>query len=157
MGKCNCTLYGDRAAATHKEGFSCSQSVVASLCEEYGVDRVTALKMSGALGSGIGHSTETCGALVGAVMLVGLKYGKIMPGDTPDRTHKKCYEISQKFLKQFIDENGAFKCRDLLGADTNTTEGQKYVDENDLYNVKCNKIFIRRAAEIIADLLKNEE
>ena len=154
------SLYGDRAAETHMEGYSCSQSVVTSLCEEFGIDRVTALKMSGAFGSGIGHSTETCGAITGAMMLIGMKYGKILPGVTPEgaeRSHPKCYEVAQEFLKRFIDEHGAFKCRDLLGVDTNTEEGQKCVDDNDLYYEKCNKIFIRRGAELIAEILKEEE
>lgn len=47
-------IYGDRALELQKEGFSCAQSVVACLCERYGVDRVTALRFAGVFGSGIG-------------------------------------------------------------------------------------------------------
>ena len=146
------SLYGDRAVACHGEGFGCCQSVLASLCEEFGMDRVSALKVAGGMGSGIGHSTETCGVITGAVMLIGLKYGKYIPGDMV-RSDTKCYEVAQEYFKRFIGEFGAFKCRDLLGADTNTEEGKKYVADNDLYHIKCNQ-FIRRSAEIIAEMLK---
>ncbi len=148
------SIYGDRAVALHHEGFSCSQSVVASLCEEYGIDRVTALRFAAAFGSGIGHSTETCGAITGAMMLIGLKMGKCMPDD-PDHG-ERCYEVAQEFMKRFQEQNnGCFKCRDLLGADSNTPEGVKYIEENDLYEKKCNG-FIRCGAELIAELLKGE-
>ena len=150
----SCKLYGDRAVACHHEGFSCSQSVFTSLCEEFGMDRVSALKVAGGFGSGIGHSTETCGAITGAVMLIGLKHGKFVPGDT-ERSDEKCYEVAQEFMKKFINEFGCFKCRDLLGADTNTEEGRQYVEDNDLYEVKCN-VFIRRGAEIISEMLKED-
>lgn len=162
MCKNNYCIFGNRAVELNKEGYTCAQSVVGSLCEEFGVDRVTALKISCAFGSGIGHSGETCGAITGAVMLIGLKYGKTSPGkpidpNTMSPEVSKCYEMAQKFIKRFIEEYGAFKCRDLLGADTNTPAGQKYVEDNDIYNVKCNQILVRRGAELIAEILKSED
>ncbi|MGI6154199.1 MAG: C-GCAxxG-C-C family protein [Christensenellaceae bacterium] len=149
------SIYGDRAVALHGEGYSCSQSVVASLCEEFGVDRVTAFRFAAAFGSGIGHSTETCGAVTGAMMLIGLKQGKIHPDD--DESNPECYEVAQVFFKRFMAEfDGHFKCRDLLGADTNTEEGKAFVEEHNMYETKCND-FIRYAAEIAADLLSDHK
>ena len=144
-------LYGERAGALHKEGFGCAQAVFASLCEEFGVDRVTALRTAAGFGSGIGRCAETCGAVTGAVMLIGLKYGKFLPLDT---THDNvvCYELVQTYVKKFIDEFGTCKCRDLLGADPSTEEGRKYIEDNNLSDLKCD-VFIRKGAEIIAEML----
>ena len=146
------SIYGDRAVACHREGFSCSQSVASSLCEELGVDRVTALRVAGAFGSGIGHLTETCGAVTGALMLIGMKYGKTLPDD--DKATPKCYEMSQKFFERFRAENdGKLTCKELLGHDTNTPEGLQYVLDHDLFSKLCPN-YIRCGAEIAAELLR---
>lgn len=146
------SIYGDRAVACHREGFSCSQAVASSLCEEFGIDRVTALRISGAFGSGIGHLTETCGAVTGAVMLIGMKYGKVLPDDS--QATPKCYEMSQKFFELFREQNGGrLTCKELLGADTNTPEGLAYVLDNELFTKLCPN-YIRCGAEIAAKLLR---
>ncbi|MDD4849146.1 MAG: C-GCAxxG-C-C family protein [Gemmiger sp.] len=146
------SIYGERAVACHREGFNCSQAVVSSLCEEFGIDRVTALRFAGAFGSGIGHLTETCGAVTGAVMLIGMKYGKILPDDA--QATPKSYEMAQRFFEEFRAQNdGKLTCKELLGADTNTPEGLAYVLDNELFSKLCPQ-YIRCGAEIAARMLR---
>ncbi|HML38282.1 MAG TPA: C-GCAxxG-C-C family protein [Bacillota bacterium] len=148
------SVYGDRAEALQQEDYCCCQCVVGSLCEEFGVDRITALRFAGAFGSGIGRSGETCGAITGAMMLIGLKMGKRLPSDPGDA---RCYEVTLEFMRRFKElHDGKFKCRDLLGVDITTDEGFDYILENDLFTSKC-RGFIRDGAEIIADMLLETE
>ena len=52
----------EKAVALFKEGFNCSQSVVAAFADKYGFTQEQALKMSASFGGGIGRMRETCGA-----------------------------------------------------------------------------------------------
>ena len=65
----------EKAVALFKEGFNCSQSVVAAFADQYGFTREQALKMSASFGGGIGRMRETCGAACGLFMLAGLETG----------------------------------------------------------------------------------
>lgn len=144
------SVYSDRALKLQAEGFSCSQCVVASMCDEFGIDHITALRFAGAFGSGIGCTTETCGAITGAMMLIGLKYGRRFPDD-PNDGH--CFEVAQEFVDRFkAKHDGKFKCRDLLGADARTEEGLQSILDNDLYTKVCREL-IRDGVDIIAELL----
>ena len=63
------------------KGFLCSQAVLESHSDEYGIDTVIARKIAGPFGGGMGHCDEVCGAVSGALMLIGLKYGQFKEGD----------------------------------------------------------------------------
>ena len=65
----------EKAVALFKEGFICSQSVVAAFADMYGFTEEQALKMSASFGGGIGRMRETCGAACGLFMLAGLDSG----------------------------------------------------------------------------------
>ena len=65
----------DRAGSAFDEGFSCSQAVLSAFAPEHGLDRETALKVATAFGGGMGHRGDTCGAVTGAFMAIGLRHG----------------------------------------------------------------------------------
>ena len=103
----------EKAIALFKEGFNCSQAVVAAFADQYGFTREQALKMSASFGGGIGRMRETCGAACGLFMLAGLETGST---DGADRDGKATnYALVQELAKEFTLRNGALKCADLLG------------------------------------------
>ena len=53
------------------KGIDCSQVVVGAFAEELGITTEEAYKMSAAFGGGMGLG-ETCGAVVGAMIVLGL-------------------------------------------------------------------------------------
>jgi len=56
-------------------------------------------------GAGMGFIGKTCGAVSGAIMLIGLKYGKV---DKDDNAAKdKTYELIQAFSNRFIAINSS--------------------------------------------------
>jgi C_GCAxxG_C_C family probable redox protein len=105
----------DDAAARFKEGFSCSQAVVSSFSGELGLDSDTANKISCGFGAGIARTGNTCGAVAGAVMVIGLKYGKAEAGD--DAAKERTYALVQEFIEAFRAKNGSINCTELLGYD----------------------------------------
>jgi len=141
----------DLALDCFKEGFNCSQAVVSAFAPELGLDRETALRVAAAFGGGMGRTGETCGAVSGALMAIGLRYGQSTPEDK--QAKEKTYEIAREFLDRFgVLHEGCVKCRDLLGYDISTPEGMQTAREKDLFQTLCPE-FVRDAAEIAEQML----
>jgi len=140
----------EKAAALFKEGFSCSQAVFAAFSEDYGLDRDTSLKLAQAFGGGMAHLGEACGAVTGAFMLIGLKYGRIKAEDLEarDRTYVKM----RQFADRFKGLHCSIQCRCLLGLDLGTEEGMRLAREKNLFQTLCAK-YVQDAATIVEEIL----
>ena len=66
------------------EGFSCSQAIFSAFAEKFGLELDTALKISQPFGGGIAQRGETCGAVAGAFLTIGLKFGRTRASAVPD-------------------------------------------------------------------------
>lgn len=140
----------DVAIKTFNDGFSCSQAVLVSHCEEYGLDSEMALKVAGAFGGGMGHIGETCGAVTGALMLLGLKYGKTKAEDTDsnDRTYAKVKE----FTDMFKQKHGSIKCKDLIEFDISVKEELTKAREAGVFKTVC-PLLVKDSIEMVERLL----
>jgi len=141
----------ERAVSCFKEGFSCSQAILSTYGEQFGLNREMALKVSGAFGGGMGRMGETCGAVTGAFMVIGLKYGKTKVED--EQTKERAYNLVKEFVDKFRSRNGSIVCRELLGCDISTPDGMKIIGEKKLIATLCPK-FVHDAAEIIEQILE---
>ena len=103
----------EKAVALFKEGFNCSQAVVAAFADQYGFTTEQALRMSASFGGGIGRMRETCGAACGMFILAGLENGSAIPGDAEGK--KQNYVLVQELAAKFKAENGSLICAELLG------------------------------------------
>ncbi len=140
----------DDAAECFNKGYNCSQSVLYAYCDQFGMDKEQALKVAGAFGAGMGRMCETCGAVTGAFMVIGLKYGKVKVEDEP--TKEKAYALVREFSEKFKAKNGSIVCRELLGCDMGTPEGMKFAKEHQLHTAVCPKL-VRDAADILERIL----
>jgi C_GCAxxG_C_C family probable redox protein len=118
---------------------------------ELGLDRETALRVATAFGGGMGRMGETCGALAGAFMVIGLKYGRTRVED--EETKEKAYSLVREFADRFESRNGSIVCRELLGYDIVTPEERELAREQGLFATLCPR-FVRDAAEIIERILE---
>lgn len=137
------------AVSCFKQGFNCSQALLATYGEQFGLNREIALKVSGVFGAGMGMG-ETCGAVAGAFMLIGTKYGKTKVED--QQTEAKAYSLLQDFVGKFKSRNKSIVCKELLDCDVSTPEGMKFAMEKGLFTTVCPK-FVQDAAEIIEEIL----
>ena len=138
------------AVQSFKQGFSCSQAVLAALSEPLGLDRERALKISQAFGGGMARMGLTCGAVTGAMLAIGLKYGRTRPED--EEAKEKTYSLVHEFLRQFQDRHGSIVCRELIGVDLSSPEGQKLGAERGVFENLCPK-FVAHAVEILEQIL----
>ncbi|MDF2905872.1 MAG: hypothetical protein K0R34_1193 [Herbinix sp.] len=141
----------ENAVQCFNKGFNCSQAIFSTYCEQLGLDPVTALKVATPFGSGIARTAQTCGAVTGALMLIGLKYGKYLPED--DGSKEQCFQLAKEFSDRFTAIHGSVICCDLLKSDLSTPEGLQYIKENNLWDKVC-PIFIHDAAILIEEFLE---
>ena len=135
-------------------GFNCAQAVFSTYCDDLGLETEMAKRIACGFGAGMGYIGETCGAVTGALMLIGLKYGKV---DVEDNAAKdKTYEMVQEFTKRFKAINSSVKCKELLGYDLSIPEDLDTVKEKQLFSILCPK-FVRDSSEIIQELLEVSE
>jgi C_GCAxxG_C_C family probable redox protein len=140
----------ERAKAMFKEGFSCSQAILAAFSDEFGLPRETALRISQGFGGGMARMAETCGALTGAFMVIGLKNGRTQAKD--DAAKEKTYALCQELVRRFRARHGSLRCKELLGSDIGTPEGAKIARNEKLHDDLCPHLIVS-AAEILEDLL----
>jgi len=143
----------DQAAALYKEGFNCAQAVFATYAEEYGIDRTAALKVACGFGAGMGRRQEVCGAVSGAILLIGSKYGKTMKDDKP--ANELTYKLVRELSEQFCTRHGSVSCRELLGCNLQTPEGQQFFREHNFQDLKCAR-YVHDAADMVESLLAKE-
>ena len=103
----------EKAVELFKEGYNCSQSVVAAYADVYGFTQEQALKMSASFGAGIGRMRETCGAACGMFLLAGLETGCTDPKSAEGKGAN--YAVVQDLAAKFRDINGSIICAELLG------------------------------------------
>lgn len=140
----------EKAVSRFQKGHSCSQAVFSAYAPILGVSEKTALKIASSFGGGMARMGETCGAVTGAFMVIGLKYGRVDPQD--EQAKEKNYEIVNQFVKRFKSRNTFIKCKDLLGCDIGDPEGHEMAEKNGLFDTLCPKL-VQDAAEILEKLL----
>ena len=132
--------------------FNCSQSVLTPFGTEFNLSADVCLKIATAFGGGMGRQQQTCGAVTGALMAIGLRYGK---GINDEEAKKQfTYSKTREFFEEFIKIHGTTNCRELLdGLDMTDPEGHKKIIERNLFELKCEK-YVADAVKITEKLLK---
>lgn len=138
----------EKAAAYFSSGFNCAQSVVAAFCEKYGMSEQDALRISGGFGRGMRRG-EVCGAVSGALMVIGLKKGHFTEGDSDKKN--SCNAAAKDFIDRFKEKNGSYICREILGCDISTPQGKDKAIEKNMFDTVCADM-VKSAAEMLEQL-----
>ena len=117
------------------------------------MDRDIAMRIASGFAAGM-RMAETCGAVTGAIMVLGLRHAteecRIVKGREP------VYAAIGEFRAHFEARNRTVVCRELLGCDVSTPEGAQAARERNLYKTVCPKM-VRDAAEILEMMLGGPE
>jgi C_GCAxxG_C_C family probable redox protein len=144
------SVKAEKAINSFRSGLNCSQSVLHAYADELNVDNEFALSVSSGFGGGMGRLQETCGAVTGSFMVLGIYNCKKFV-DNKDRK-EKTYAMIQKFSHKFKAAHTVMDCKSLIKVDLNTEEGQKYVAENNLHETVCERC-IADAIGIVDELI----
>lgn len=138
----------DYAQELFLSGFNCCQSVFGAFCENYGLNQKMALKVSSGFGGGM-RNAEICGAVSGAALVIGLKYGQNEADDTTSKS--LCNEKVVEFTNRFKQENSSILCKNILSCDISTEEGMNIAKEKNHFKTTCVDM-VRSAVQILEAL-----
>jgi C_GCAxxG_C_C family probable redox protein len=126
------------------EGYNCAQVILAPYGDMFGLERENALKIGAPFGGGVANTGDTCGAAIGALMVIGLRYGTVKPVGWFKRA--KLHRTSKSFMKRFTNVCGSHRCEDL----------KCYYRSNNPENIRmktfCTHI-VEKSVDILEDLL----
>lgn len=124
--------------------------MLGGFAERYGMSLEDAVRAACAFGGGVAGTAQTCGAVNGALMALGLAHATAEPGNGPGR--QNTYAAARNLLGRFSERHGSLNCRELLGVDIGTSEGRERAVREGLFGTRC-PVFVRDAAAIAAGLV----
>ncbi|MEI6060257.1 MAG: C-GCAxxG-C-C family protein [Bacteroidota bacterium] len=133
--------------------YNCAQSVLAAFSEELGLSEDESLKVACAFGGGIGRQQLTCGAVTGAAMALGLKFGKGI--DDSDDKKRLTYEKTISLFNEFTALHGSTNCRKLLNdLDMHDEKEYESIQNQNLFYIHCRK-YVADAVKITDQIITN--
>lgn len=124
--------------------YNCAQTVFSLFAPDLGIDEETALKIASGFGGGMACA-ETCGAVTGSYMIIGMKHGHSVPDPDKKANTKR---MIQRFNELFREKHGSLICKQLTGYDISTPEGSSAAAEAGVFQNQCPN-FIKTACSII--------
>ena len=140
----------NKAKELYEQGFYCSQAVLSAFADEIGLSEKQAFQVGSCFGGGMCKG-EVCGACTGALMVLGMKYGRYTVDDWDSQM--KANDITVRFLDLFSKQNGSYICNELLGCDIAAPEGKAYAREQKLFAEFCPEM-VASAVKILEQLIE---
>ena len=143
----------EQIADLFMKGQDCSQVVLSHYADELGIPYDKANRLAAAFGGGSGIG-ETCGAVIGALMVIGMRYGHSGPDDMEHRD--ALIAKRSEFIDKWKAVRGSCMCRDLLEDDISTPEGfSRIIESGKLFSL-CPE-FVLEAIEILDGIVSEPE
>ena len=140
-----------QAETYFKEGYNCCQAVVLAFADEVGLEKETALKIAASFGGGMGLLREVCGAVSGALMALGIRFGYCTPNDMEGKQRGNGKAI--EFINAFREQRGTLLCKELLGYNPGIPEDMQKINQLGLHNTVCPQA-ITDAVEIAGGIIE---
>ena len=128
--------------------YNCCESVLLALAKPLGVDSELIPKLGTAIGAGVSLNGLLCGSISSVMMLIGAKYGR----NSPDQSPTPIWDMADTYLAAFRQKFGAVNCRELTRLDVKTPEGLKEYFAK-VHDYECTQR-LRFAVEKALELLK---
>ncbi len=133
---------------------NCAQTVLTTFCEDLGIDKSLALRIAAGFGGGMGRTGRTCGAVTGAYIVLGLAQ-EISP-EKPREAIDTTYKLMTKFNRRFVSRHGSMNCKELIGCDVSSKQGQKEAHNREVFSTIC-PVLVGDSVKILETLLKSKK
>jgi len=141
----------ERAVGYADQGFLCVEAVFKTLADMYGTDSDLVPKVASGLAAGIARTSHVCGAVSGAILGLGLWFGR----NEPVEGDRKPYWYSRRFICSWLELYPETNCTLLLGVDLDDPIGMETFEAENMWDKKCKEL-IRDAVGLAYDLLVRE-
>lgn len=141
----------EKALSYFNNSFNCAQSVFTTFGPDLGISEDECLKIACAFGAGMGKQQHVCGAVSGALLTIGTKFGKALHDE--ESTKEFTYKKTEEFLHEFESRNGTVLCFELLNSlNMNKELDLIKIHELNLFETVCEKA-VKDAVEITEKLI----
>jgi C_GCAxxG_C_C family probable redox protein len=139
----------ETAVDLFRGGCACSQAVFGAFATRVGVDRNLALRLASGFAGGM-RAGEVCGAVTGGILALSAAHSTDACVTAEQR--QPVYTAVTALVGAFKVQHGGLSCRDLLGCDTSTPDGNQRARELGLFTSRCPEL-VRDAARMVDGLL----
>jgi len=146
----NTLSHSEKAVAYFAKEMHCSQSILAAFADECKITEAQAFKLGSCFGAGM-RKGNVCGAVTGALMVLGLLYGEEEIGDFDARARTN--KLNDLMIDTFNQRYGSCLCNQLLKCDISTEEGKQKARDDKLFTEFCPKM-VAGAVEILEEIIK---
>jgi len=111
------------------------------------------MRAMGAFGGGLGGNGEVCGALIGGLGVLGLRFSRAREEEKEDPRMWSCsQEMVERFRNEIVKNHGGILCREIARVDSKDRQQVRsfYKGEKIL---ECGRI-VGDTVEILGELLK---
>jgi len=139
----------EKAVSYFENGLSCAQAIFTTYGPVFGISESCAVRISCGLGGGVAHLAQTCGAVTGASLVLGLKCEE---NTELQQAKTDTYNLVQNLAARFEKVNGSLNCRQLTGCDLNDPNDMDRF-KNGIKQSRCYS-YVRLTAEMLEELLE---
>jgi C_GCAxxG_C_C family probable redox protein len=144
----------EKAVQKFLEGYNCAQSIVSAFSTELGLKEKQALMITTGLGAGTNYQGKTCGAVLGAFIILGLRFGIDRADDQEGKL--KLRKILDQFSKDFAAEHNSLDCKDILGLDVSKENELEELRAKNAFREVCPNV-VETAARIVDRMLEETD
>ena len=141
--------HSHKVEALFSTRLNCAQSVLATFGPALGVEEETCFRIAEAFGGGIANSGQMCGAVIGSLMVIGLKYGRRESDDLAKRD--KTDQLAKLFIKKFTTLHTTTTCMELINYDISTPAKLEKAKADKVFQ-NCGN-FVKDSVSILNDML----
>jgi C_GCAxxG_C_C family probable redox protein len=139
----------DDAVNYFNKGYACSQAVLSAFAPMLDLNEKQARRIAAGFAAGM-RVAGVCGAVSGAIMVLGLALGE---DECITREGRAGIAASvDEFVAQFLQRNKFLNCPDILGCDVRTLDGRGLAQAQGWFASKC-ATAVRDAAEILDKMM----
>lgn len=140
--------------AVHK--FHCSQAVAAVGQEKLGKGNDEVIRAMGGFGGGLCGNGEVCGALVGALAVLGLRFSRARVDEKEDtKMWKVADELFRRFRDEVINQGGTIQCCDISCTNWKDREQAKEFYAGDKIK-RCYRV-VGETAVLLGEILERNQ
>ena len=132
-------------------GYNCSETTLYGLSKYLEIDSEMLPKLATPFGGGIGRNGHICGSLVGALIAIGLKWGR----DSMDEERAPAYERADRLVNKFLEKFGTLNCAEITGLDMKNAPPEE--DEKLRVHHNICKPLVRQVCKWAIEELEREE
>jgi C_GCAxxG_C_C family probable redox protein len=117
------------------DGCNCAQAVLCAFADDFFLDLNHAKAIATGFGGGLAEGKGPCGTVLGAIMVLGLRYGS---REHTDRAPiEACKPLVRQFQKAFREEWGTTLCGEILAQCPLSKEARTAFESSHIHKEPC--------------------